>query len=909
MIEITSLATSEAEAFQTGSEIAPYLARAARRAPRAIEILNTDGAAALHAWSLDQARAAAGLETIDEVMTALRQAKLANHIAVAALDLAQRAALIEITGHLTEFADVAVESALQAALKARGLSGDGIFLIALGKMGAFELNYSSDIDMAAFYDPDVFDGGKLAASEAASRVVRDAMKILQENTGDGYVFRTDLRLRPDPSSTPLAVSTQMASIYYESVGQNWERMVWIKARICAGDRGAAEKFLEVLEPFVWRRHMDYWAIADVQAIKRMINAKAGSSDMDDAAADLKLGPGGIREVEFFVQTQQIIMGGRNDALRSRKTLNGLHALVALGAVDGQVGTDLEQAYIQLRGVEHRIQMLEDEQTHSLPQDEATRLKVARLCGVDDLKAFDKGIAETRRVVSQHYRDLFAEEERKAEWAAKGNLVFTGVDDDPGTVETLASLGFSEPSRVISAIGNWHRGKTPATRTERGRGLLTALLPDLLNAMSRTGEPDMAFNRFSRFFEGLRSGVQTLSMLLAETTLLEDLVTTLAIAPRLSDTLARRPGLLEALISQAGQEYPPALSRDADFETQMDEVRQWQNERAFLIGHRLLHSRLPAPQAALAWSDLADACISLMADAAAIETARKYGPQPGHWVVGALGKLGGKELTAGSDLDLIIVYEPSEDGAENAPFWFAKFAQRLITALSAETAEGRLYEVDMRLRPSGRAGPVAVSVSAFDRYQHDEAWTWELMALTRLRIVAGEVALGEQVLEIARHAIVNRPDEAACRFDILDMRQRLWRERPPRGDWDIKLADGGLVDLEFVLQQEMLLSGDEASIIPTVRDAIDRLAERGALSDEDAGTLTSAFQFMQCLQQIQRLAVGAELTAENFSRGLKKRLAMATSCENFSQLESRYAAVTKAVSSIRCKKIGPLATES
>ncbi|WP_370372069.1 DUF294 nucleotidyltransferase-like domain-containing protein, partial [Henriciella pelagia] len=406
-----------------------------------------------------------------------------------------------------------------------------------------------------------------------------------------------------------------------------------------------------------------------------------------------------------------------------------------------------------------------------------------------------------------------------------------------------------------------------------------------------------------------SGVQTLSMLLAETTLLEDLVTTLAIAPRLSDTLARRPGLLEALISQAGQEYPPALSRDADFETQMDEVRQWQNERAFLIGHRLLHSRLPAPQAALAWSDLADACISLMADAAAIETARKYGPQPGHWVVGALGKLGGKELTAGSDLDLIIVYEPSEDGAENAPFWFAKFAQRLITALSAETAEGRLYEVDMRLRPSGRAGPVAVSVSAFDRYQHDEAWTWELMALTRLRIVAGEVALGEQVLEIARHAIVNRPDEAACRFDILDMRQRLWRERPPRGDWDIKLADGGLVDLEFILQQEMLLSGNEASVIPTVRDAIDRLAETGALSEEDAGTLTSAFQFMQCLQQIQRLAVGAELTAENFSRGLKRRLAMATSCENFSQLESRYVAVTKAVSSIRCKKIGPLATES
>ncbi|MEQ9317061.1 MAG: bifunctional [glutamine synthetase] adenylyltransferase/[glutamine synthetase]-adenylyl-L-tyrosine phosphorylase, partial [Henriciella sp.] len=735
--------------------------------------------------ALDQARAASELTDVDEAMAKLREAKLANHIAVAALDLSATADLMDLTGHLTAFADAALEAAIKLALGRQGLTSAGMFAIALGKMGAFELNYSSDIDIAVFYDPDVFDGGERSAGEAASRAVREAMRILEEMTGDGYVFRTDLRLRPDPSSTPPAVSTQMASIYYESVGQNWERMVWIKARPCAGDTVAAERFLKVMEPFVWRRHMDYWAISDVQAIKRMINAKVGASDLEDVSPDVKLGPGGIREVEFFVQTQQIIMGGRDEILRSRKTLKGLNALTAIGAVDKAVGTELAGAYETLRNIEHRVQMLEDEQTHTLPRDPEKRAKVAKLCGIDELEAFDAGLSALRQMVSRHYRDLFAEEERKADRAEQGNLVFTGVDPDPGTVNTLASLGFSNPARVIETISNWHRGKTPATRTERGRGLLTALLPDLLNAMSRTGEPDMAFNRFSRFFEGLSSGVQTLSMLLAEQELLEDLVTTLAIAPRLSETLSRQPGLLETLISTGGQEYPPALSRGADFETQMDETRRWQNERAFLIGHRLLHSRLPAPQAALAWSDLADACVRLMADAAAIETARKYGPQPGHWVIGALGKLGGRELTAGSDLDLIIVYEADAGKEGEAGHWFTKFAQRLITAISAETAEGRLYEVDMRLRPSGRAGPVAVSISAFDRYQHEEAWTWELMALTRLRFVAGEEPLGERMIRIAHHAIANGKPADEQKADILDMRQRLWRERPPRGEWDIK----------------------------------------------------------------------------------------------------------------------------
>ncbi|MGB3624687.1 MAG: glutamine-synthetase adenylyltransferase, partial [Henriciella sp.] len=311
---IRPLAKTPHDAFLKGADIAPYLARAARRSPDAMHRLEANGGEALLGHALDEARAAGRLSDMDEAMARLRAAKLANHIGVAAMDLSGAGDVMDLTGHLTAFADAALEAALQLALGKRGLKPNGLFAIALGKMGAFELNYSSDIDIAVFYDPDIFDGGEKTAGDAASRVVRDAMRILEDVTGDGYVFRTDLRLRPDPSSTPPAVSTHMASIYYESVGQNWERMVWIKARPCAGDKGAAEKFLKTIEPFIWRRHMDYWAIADVQAIKRMINAKVGTSDLDDIAPDVKLGPGGIREIEFFVQTQQIIMGGRDEIL-------------------------------------------------------------------------------------------------------------------------------------------------------------------------------------------------------------------------------------------------------------------------------------------------------------------------------------------------------------------------------------------------------------------------------------------------------------------------------------------------------------------------------------------------------------------------------------------------------------------
>nr|WP_070958789.1 bifunctional [glutamine synthetase] adenylyltransferase/[glutamine synthetase]-adenylyl-L-tyrosine phosphorylase [Hyphomonas sp. Mor2] len=897
MLKPIAISEDPAIAIEAAAQHAPYLASL-------VQVI--DGAGNPDAL-LQTAYAACGAvsEGGEDDARALRLAKKQAHLAIAAGDLSGTYTLAETTRHITEFADAALGAALSATLRRANLSDRGLFAIALGKMGAFELNYSSDIDIAVFFDPDLFDGGEREPVDAAVRGIRKTIGLLDDRTPEGYVFRTDLRLRPDPSSTPVAVSTRRAELYYESVGQNWERMVWIKGRPAAGDKMAGDAFIKALEPFVWRRHLDYWAIADVHAIKNMINAKAGDQSLEDVAPDVKLGPGGIREIEFFVQTQQIILGGRNPALRVRGTLEGMQRLVDLGAVEASASAALTEAYNALRIVEHRIQMLDDAQTHTLPGFEAKRAAVAALCGYASLDRFDRDLIETRKCVHEHYRALFADEAEKSQSGIHGNLMFTGVDNDPETVKTLTDLGFASPDLVIETIRHWHRGRTPATRTTRGRELLTAILPDLLAAMGKTGEPDEAFRRFSRFFEGLRSGVQVLSMLVAETALMDDLVTTLAIAPRIADILARRPGLLEALLFVSDRKETPILDETTDFETGMELVRRWQGERAFLIGHQLLHGQIKARDAAAAWTELADTCIELMSQLAEHETIRRFGPPPGTWSVIGLGKLGGREMTAGSDLDLLVIYDP--DGSENAQKWFTRFTQRLITALSAETGEGRLYEVDMRLRPSGRAGPVATSITSFERYHQDEAWTWEHMALTRLRAVAGDQPLGERIGVIAERVIQAGDDQARTQ-DILDMRARLHRDKPAAGSWDLKMFAGGLIDLEFVTQHAILTSRAPQALAPELGQAHRQLLETGEWDEPTYRAMSEAFKFLQALQQVQRIAHEGAVSEADLSSGLKDRLCRAVGRSDFDTLSEQLQTTHETITAIFQQKLGSPPTD-
>lgn len=896
MLNIRPIAADPEAALTAAEPHAPYLRR-----------LRSRGIAADFPVALSAVEALAPDTPVEAVMSALRAQKLAVHLSLAGDDLSGRRGVMDITHCLTRFAGASLEAALRAALAARGLRGEGIFAIALGKMGAFELNYSSDIDIAAFYERDRFDGGERDPGDTAQRVARDLVRIMDETTAGGYVFRTDLRLRPDPGSTPLAVSTEMAELYYESVGQNWERMVWIKGRAAAGDLAAAEKFLERMEPYVWRRHLDYWAIGDIQAIKRMINTKVGADEFSSVSPDVKLSPGGIREIEFFVQTQQLILGGRDPALRNNTTLGALAALAGAGVVSQETAGTLEAAYKALRNVEHRIQMRNDEQTHTVPADPAERESLAYLCGYGGLADFNRDLLDTRRAVQAAYDGLFAQESRASEEHALGNLVFTGVDDDPGTVKTLDGLGFSDPSSAIDTIRKWHRGGVPATRTARGRELLTAILPSLLEAMGGTGEPDEAFRWYSRFFEGLSSGVQTLSMLLAKPDLLSDLVATLALAPRLARILARRPDLLESLVSNAIP-VPPEASAVRSFDAALDDWRRYHRDQSFLTGHRLLHGLIASAEAASVWTKLADDTITFMASVGQQETLRRYGEVPGRWAVFGMGKLGGEEMTAGSDLDLIVIYDADADGAQT---WFTRFTQRLITGLTAPTAEGELYEVDMRLRPSGRAGPVAVSLDAFRHYQTQEAWTWEHMALTRLRFVAGDADLGQMVHKVGADAICARarsPRRKQIPADVSGMRQTLYREKPGAGLWDMKTAEGGLIDIEFMAQQEMLLRVRPDLVRPNTGRALSGLADADEPDSEDWFFLRAAINLLSSIQQLQRLALGNVSGDAKMPEGLKNRLCRAAGEEDFEALEDRLRSVKQRIHALAREKLQLPATE-
>jgi glutamate-ammonia-ligase adenylyltransferase len=914
---IRPLAATPGAALVQAAEDAPYLARLMRRFPDIDGKLSVDGVAHVLREALGDIRAAADLHEAD-AMVRMRVAKARAHLAIAGGDLSGTLALMPVVEALSDLADAALGASLAVACREEGTSDAGLFVIGLGKLGARELNYSSDVDVAVFYDATRFQGGARTPAETASRVARRLVRLMEAVTEDGYVFRTDLRLRPDPRSTPPAVSVQMAEIYYETVGQNWERMVYIKARPVAGDASAAQDFLKGMTPYVWRRHLDYWAIGDIHAIKRQINRVGDHATLDAPDADVKLGPGGIREIEFYAQTQQLILGGRRPELRAPRTRDALDRLVETGHVPPADRDFLVGAYHGLRGVEHRIQMVQDEQTHTLPNDPEARMHVARLCGHDTLDAFDAAVRAVRSRVNGLYAALFGQEERRAHESRFGNLVFTGVDHDPGTLATLTGMGFRDAGVVIDAISDWHRGKIPATRTVRGREILTALVPELLGAIAATGEPDLAFRRFGEFFGGLTGGVQVMAMLLAQPKLLTDVTRTLALAPRLSGTLARRPGLLEALLHDTGDGLEAlAACASLPFAEGMDAARQIHREAEFRIGFAVLNGALSPREAGERHAALAEACIVSMARLSHRETQRRYGPAPGLLAVCGMGKLGGREMSAGSDLDLIVVYEEAVPGSEvessrlDARSWFTRYTQTLITALSAATAEGVLYEVDMALRPSGRAGPVAVSLASFLRYHREESWTWEHMALTRLRPIHAEGDLGARIGDGVR-AVLSRPrDLAALRADVADMRARMARERPGQGLWDLKLDAGGLVDVEFIVQHALLAQGlaTGALVQPGTADAIAALAGAGAFTVEEAATLAEALEVLLGLQQVTRVSVAGQVEPNAVSSGLGSLLARAVGCAEFSQACQRLERVKAGVAAIRERRIGPLATET
>ena len=883
----------------------PYLFGLARRWPdRLRALLEEDPSARLGALLAETGALEGGAE---ELRAPLRRLKGELHLLTALADLGGVWTLDQVTDALSRFADASAGAALRAVAHDQRERGKlvapaddprgpvpGLFGLAMGKHGAFELNYSSDIDVSLFWDPDGLIPALAEGVEPQRFVDRLAQAfagLMQERTGDGYVFRVDLRLRPDPSSTPPVVAAPTALAYYESVGQNWERAAFIKARPVMGDLAAGKDFLKALTPFIWRRSLDYPAILDIQSIKRQIHVHKTGEGLEAAGANLKLGRGGIREIEFFAQTQQLILGGRDPALRAPRTVDALAALRDAGHVAPDACAELTEAYVALRGLEHRVQMLDDEQTHSLPVDPAARARVAALAGEGDLAAFDDRVEEVLVGVNRRYGELFEGEEELS--SPYGSLVFTGVENDPETLETLSRMGFSDPGMVADTIRSWHHGRIPATRTARGRELFTRLAPRLLTALAGTGAADAAFRRFAVFFSGLNAGVQVQALFLAQPKLFDLVVGVMAFAPRLARTLGRHPAALDSMLdarfARSIEEETGVVAQmqtDAaaapDFEAAMNVVRRVHREQMFRIGVQVLTGRAGPEEAGDAYTTLADACIAALAPAAMAEAVRQGGALAGGAVaVVALGKAGSSEMTASSDLDLMTVYDAPPEAVSDGKGWaaavfYARFTQRLIAALSAHTAEGGLYEVDMRLRPGAAKGPVSLRLSAVEDYYAGEADTWEFMALTRARVVWADDPDFAARVSATLEAILRHPRPGASfAADARRMRDLMARERPAQGPWDVKLASGGQVDAEFVAQVRQLRQARDGG--PLTVSTLKALA--------DDPELAEAWRLQQALAQILSAAFDDRPDPDGEPEGLQKRLAKAAGYADFAALKA------------------------
>ena len=669
--------------------LSPYLRQLIEIDPqRLARLLESDPEARLDALVAEGHAGAAAARSEAEAMRALRLMKQDAALLVALADLGGVWDLDRITAALTRIADAAVDGAARfllaqaasrgriAAEAARDPGRSGWILLAMGKHGAAELNYSSDIDLIVLHDS---RRAPLAASVEARaffvRLTKGLVRLLQERTADGYVFRVDLRLRPDPGSTAVSIEAEAARQYYESLGRTWERSALIKARPCAADIEAGEAFLADVAPFVWRKYLDYAAIADIQAMKRQIHAYRGHGRIAIRGHDLKLGRGGIREIEFFVQTQQLIAGGRDRRLRGRRTRDMLACLAEAGWVTAEARDALDDAYVFLRGLEHRLQMIADEQTQRLPEDEPGLLRVARLAGFADRDAFAEALRARLTEVERHYARLF-EDAPGADAPLAGLL--DGLEIRPAARDALAKLGFRDVGQAAALVAGWRSGRYRCLRSQAARERLAALAPALLTALARTDNADAALAAFDRFMERLPAGVQLFSLLQANPGLLRLMADIMGSAPRLAEAVVRRAHAFDALLepeffatlptrARLGARLEQSLAEARSYEDVLDRARAFADEQKFLIGVRVITGAITAHQAGEAYAALAQVLLAAVHAQVEAEFARTHGRIPGGAsVLLAMGKLGGREMTAASDLDLILIYDHPEEAVSDGP---------------------------------------------------------------------------------------------------------------------------------------------------------------------------------------------------------------------------------------------------
>ncbi len=749
-----------------------------------------------------------GLDDVDATLAGTtRLAEECLHVALAALerDFAQR----------------------HGVVRTRDGAAVRLVVFGMGKLGGGELNFSSDIDLVYAFEhggesePTPAQAGSvrpLAAEDYFARLGQQLAKLLDETTADGFCHRVDLRLRPFGNAGRVALGFAAMEQYFQREGRDWERYAWQKARPVAGDLAAGERFLQTLRPFVYRRYLDYGALDGLRGMKAMIAAEVARKELAD---DVKRGPGGIREIEFLAQALQLIRGGREPALRERRLLPALDALRDAGQVPAETVVALADAYRFLRHVENRLQMLRDAQTHALPEAALERERIARGLGFDDWPALHDALERQRARVAREFGALLSQRDQRP--AVAGDLpAYWRALPDGGDAAQLSAAGFGDAESIDAALRDFARSPSVRDLSDASRARLDRVLPVLLQASAPAAQPLLAVRRLLALLHNILRRASYLALLDEEPAALSRLVDVMARSALLAERLAAHPVLLDELLDARTEGPLPeralfaeacaaALQHD-DTEAALFALNEIRQQLSFRIALATLDRRQPAQDGTrqLAW--LADAVVEAVLVLARRELHATHGGLPGsRFAVIGYGSLGGEELGFGSDLDLVFLYdavaEAQSDGARplDASRWFARLAQKIVALLGTVTGGGRLYDVDVRLRPDGGKGLLVSSLASYADYQRERAWTWEHQALVRARFAAGDDNLREDFGRVRNDTLGRGRDAAKLRDDVIAMRTKmraeLDRSTPER--FDLKQGEGGLVDLEFLLQYLVL----------------------------------------------------------------------------------------------------------
>lgn len=907
-----------------------YLSQLVIHYPQWLHGYIQEGADAIYAHSIASLRDAQWYYDTKALMHLLRHEKKRLALTVALADLDEAWELSQITRALSEFAQtsltITIDSLLVQAVR-RGQvilpnthkpsKDSGIIILGMGKLGGYELNYSSDIDLIIFYEPEKLTYlGRQTEQRFMHKLAHDLVAVMHERTQHGYVFRTDLRLRPDPASTPPAINIDAAYYYYESVGQNWERAAMIKARPVAGDIAAAERFLKTLHPFMWRRNLDFASINDIHSLKRQMDS-LNNAQISVAGHNVKLGVGGIREIEFYAQIFQLIWGGRETVLRTRATCETLEQLSAFGLVSHHDKTVLVTAYTFYRKLEHRLQMIADEQTHTIGETDEDVAHIASFMGFEHVDDFCSVLMGHVQLVHELYAASFrgVSDTESPILGESGNLVFTGTLHDPGTLKTLKRMGYRDAEKISATIMSWHHGSRRATRSKRARELLTELMPLILKRLSETVDADVAFANFDGFLSNLPTGVQLFSLFDVNPHLLNLISEIMGSAPALAHQLSKMPELLDAVVYGDFYQHLPEYadlkmqldeygSKTDDFETNLNQLRRFNSEKHFQAGVQLLKNMITRDEAGQFLSDLADISVQKALDMVMADFERTHGVITGaRFAVLSLGGLGSQEMTFGSDIDLIFLYDTTDPDAisdgekqHTASVYFNRMAQRLVSVISSMGREGRLYDVDTRLRPSGEQGMLAVHINSFEQYFRELAWTFEFMALVKGRACVGDQSLCVQIDQI-REGILRQPrDKDMILTDAAHMRERVYEAHNTQNPWDVKHVRGGLIDLDFIAQSLCLTHAIALGtpLIRSTRDVLEALYEIGVLHEQQWVELDEAHNLLSNILSILRLCSMQPQQLQEDNRGLKDLLVKATGASNFNDLRSRMIHVEQVV---------------